>query len=126
MGMNSHQFTGRLTRAVEDIGGNGVKFTLAVDSYDFGAKQKKTLFVPCVAFGRVVTTLKQYTDKGREIGITARYDQREYTPSQGPRAGTLVHEHTFVVDTVELIGSPPAGQQPFQASAPDDDSPSGW
>ena len=124
MGMNIHAFTGRLTRDVEDIGGSGVKFTLAVDSYDFGAKQKKTLFVPCVAFGRVVETLKNYTGKGREIAITARYDQREYTPTQGPRAGTLVHEHTFVVDRVDLIGSPAGGGQ--QANGGGEESPAGW
>ena len=123
MGLNIHGFTGRLTRDVEDIGGAGVKFTLAVDSYDYGAKAKKTLFVPCVAFGRVVETLKNYTAKGREIAITARYDQREYTPTQGPRAGTVVHEHTFVVDRVDLIGPPPGTAQ---ANGGGDEAPTGW
>jgi len=124
--MNSCTFTGRMTRDAEDIGttGEAVKFTVAVDGYNFSTKSKETTFVPCVAFGKVTTVIKNYAGKGREVGVTATYRVREYVATGGPRQGQTIHDHSFVVDKFELLAGQPAGNK--DPNGDTDANPAGW
>jgi len=118
--MNVCVFTGRMTRDAEDIGttGEAVKFTIAVDGYNFSEKKRDTTFVPCVAFGKVTSVIKDYAGKGREVGITGTYRVREYVAQGGARAGQTVKDHSFVVDKFELLAGKPAGEKEVVDDAP--------
>jgi single-stranded DNA-binding protein len=121
--MNQCNFVGRMVRDAEDIKGDGVKFTVAVDVYDSETKGRKAEFIPCVAFGKVVPTIKQYAPAGKEVRVTGEYRTREYTPTQGPNAGSKVRDHSFVLngfDAFELLAGNPKG------SSGNEPSPEGW
>ncbi len=120
--MNQCNFVGRMTRDAEDIKGGGVRFSIAVDVYDSETKGRKAEFIPCVAFGKVVDTIKNHAPKGKEVRVTGEYRTRTFVPQSGPNAGTEVKDHNFVItgyDGFELLaGQPKAAQE--------DASPAGW
>lgn len=118
--MNACMFTGRMTRDAEAIGttGEAVKFTLAVDGYNFKEKQRETTFVPCVAFGKITTVITQYAGKGREVGVVGKYQVREYVSQSGPRQGQTIKDHSFVIDTFELMAGKPAAEKEVVDDAP--------
>ena len=128
------QFTGRMTADAEDLGGGqGVKFRIAVDGYDFSAKAKKTTFVPCVAFGKTADTVRQYAPKGKQIWVSGEYTTREFTYQSGPRQGEKGYDHNFVIRDVGLLGGNPAGGNggqfsgaPNARSGDEEPAPSGW
>lgn len=124
--MNQSNFVGRMVRDAEDIKGDGVRFTVAVDVYDAETKGRKAEFIPCVAFGKVVQTIKQYAPAGKEVRVTAEYRTREYTPTQGPNAGSKIKDHSFVLsgfDSFELLAGNPKGAS---AESESEDAPAGW
>ena len=115
--MNQCNFAGRMARDAEDIKGDGVRFTVAVDEYDPDTKGRTTEWVPCVAFGKVVNTIKQYAPKGKEVRVTGEYRTREYE-----KDGVKVKDHSFVIngfDGFELLAGNPKDTS-------GDPAPSGW
>lgn len=123
--MDQCNFTGRMVRDAEDIKGDGIRFTVAVERYDGGQKARVTEFVPFVAFGKVVQVIKDHAPKGKEVRVTSEYRTREYTPTQGPNAGMKVKDHSFFVTDFELLAGQPRGDgsSTSSTSAADD---GGW
>lgn len=108
--MNQSNFVGRMVRDAEDIKGDGVRFSIAVDVYDPATKGRKAEFIPCVAFGKVVDTIKQYAPKGKEVRVTAEYRTREYE-----KDGVKMKDHSFVLngfDSFELLAGNPKSEDP--------------
>jgi single-stranded DNA-binding protein len=121
--LNSCNFIGRMVRDAEDIKGDGVRFTIAVDVYNSQTKTREPVWVPCVAFGKVVGVIKDYAPKGKLVRVTGEYRQREYTATSGPNSGQKVKDHSFMVapiDGFELLssGGGNGGEK--------DDQPEGW
>lgn len=106
-----------MVRDAEDIKGDGVRFSIAVDGYDPATKGRTATFIPCVAFGKVVDTIKKYAPKGKEVRVTGEYRVREYE-----KDGVKVKDHSFVLngfDSFELLAGNPKSDS-------GDASPEGW
>lgn len=127
--MNQCSFTGRMVRDAEDIKGDGVRFTVAVDIYNYSTRAREAVFVPFVAFGKVVPVIKQYAPRGKEVCVTGEYRTREFTPASGPNAGTKVKDHSFHVDKFELLSGSPKSENAGTFGGPADeasDEAGGW
>ena len=108
--MNQCNFIGRMVRDAEDIKSDGVRFTVAVEIYNFQKKEREPVFVPFVAFGKIVDVIKNYAPKGKEVRVTGEYRVREFVPTSGPSEGQKVKDHSFFVLDFELLaGQPKAG-----------------
>lgn len=101
--MNNCHFTGRMVRDAEDINGGGVRFTIAVDGYNYSTKQREATFIPCVAFGKVVDVIKQYAPKGKAVAVSGDLRIREYEATKGQHAGHKVTDFTIGVQDFELL-----------------------
>ena len=75
--MNRVILTGRLTKDVEKkTSANGteyVRFSIAVDKYAKD-KDKKTIFVNCMAFGHSANFLNAYCHKGSKVMVDGELD----------------------------------------------------
>lgn len=78
--MNKFIGIGRLAKDVElrtTTSGNSVAtFTIAIDR--FGAKEKTTDFISCVAWGKVAETTAQYCGKGSQVAVDGSVQVRTY------------------------------------------------
>lgn len=78
--MNKFIGIGRLTKDVDlrtTTSGNSVAtFTIAIDR--FGAKEKTTDFLNCVAWGKVAETTAQYCGKGSQVAVDGSVQVRTY------------------------------------------------
>lgn len=78
--MNKFIGIGRLTKDVDlrtTTSGNSVAtFTIAIDR--FGAKEKTTDFISCVAWGKVAETTAQYCGKGSQVAVDGSVQVRTY------------------------------------------------
>ena len=98
--MNKVILIGRLCAKVErkELPSGSIKadFRLAVDrrKKDDGAD-----FFSCVAWGKLVDTLTQYTDKGDRLGVIGRLATRDYTDSNGVKRNVT----EVIADEVELF-----------------------
>jgi len=95
---NKVLLVGRLTKDIElkktTSGKSVCNFSLAVQK-----TKDEAIFVNCVAWEQVATTLSQFTHKGSKVGIEGRIDVRSYeAPEGGKRVLTEV-----IVETIELL-----------------------
>lgn len=76
--MNKVFISGRLTKDIEKktsaSGAEYVKFSVAVDKYAGKGKEKKTLFVDCMAFAHCANFLSKYCRKGSMVFIEGELD----------------------------------------------------
>lgn len=101
--MNQWNGTGRMVRDAEDINGDGVKFSIAVEGYNYSTKSRETTFIDCVAFGKVVDVIKQYAPKGKAVRVTGDIRRRKYTATKGVHAGHDVEDFAIGVQDFELL-----------------------
>lgn len=120
--MQQVNLIGRMVRDAEDLPGGkgGVKFSLAVEYYNFSSKSRETNFWDCVAFGDVTTVIKGYAPKGKPVRVTGELQKRKYTASKGPHAGHEVEQVTIRVDGRDGFELLP-GTSPAKASDEDDE-----
>lgn len=115
--MNVCSFVGRVGQDPKPLGDNGARFSMAIDEYNSQTKSRETLWINCVAFGKTAETVKNYVEKGRLVGITARYQVRKYQSGGEERT-----DHGFIVDRLELL---PDGSQKRKAAAQEDEDSGG-
>lgn len=76
--MNRVFLSGRLTNAVEiktsASGGSYCNFSIACDKYAGKDKEKKTIFVNCMAFAHSANFLAKYCNKGSMVFIEGELD----------------------------------------------------
>lgn len=101
--MNKSLLIGRLTRDVhysQSDGGTSVaRFTLAIDRYKKGG-EKKTNFVPVVAFGKTAENVNKYLSKGSPVGVEGHIE----TGSYEKKDGTTVYTTEVWASNVEFLG----------------------
>lgn len=99
--INSVTLIGRLVRDIElkttESGKTVTSFTLAVDGYN---KDSDANFIDCVAWGKAAEILKQYTSKGKQIGITGRLQTRVWERDNIKRKITEI-----VIDQFQLLSN---------------------
>lgn len=87
--MNIVQITGRLTKDPElRYSNNGTAFTtvnIAVDDYDFKAKEKIAYFFPVVIWGKAAENLAKYQSKGSKILVKGKLRARSYDAKDGTK-----------------------------------------
>jgi single-strand DNA-binding protein len=99
--MNRVLLTGRLTKEIKvENAENGTaytRFSIAVDKWS-KEKEKKTIFVDCVAFGHSANFLGKYAVKGNKIIVDGELDNKikEYDD------GRKVTYWTVIANSVEL------------------------
>lgn len=80
--MNKVELLGRLTAdaRVDDFEGGSTmaRFTLAVDDGKDKNGDKKTQFIPCIAWGKLAEVIYSYTQKGSQICVVGRLSQNIY------------------------------------------------
>ena len=101
--MNKSLLIGRLTRDVHysqsDSGTSVARFTLAIDRYKKGG-DKKTNFVPVVAFGKTAENVNRYLSKGSPVGIEGHIETGSYEKNDG----TKVYTTEVWASNVEFLG----------------------
>lgn len=87
--MNIVQVTGRLTKDPElRYSNNGSAYTtvtIAVDDYDFKAKEKIAYFFPVVIWGKAAENLVKYQNKGSKILVKGKLRARSYDAKDGTK-----------------------------------------
>lgn len=114
--MNHWCGVGRLTKDPETrYTGEGkaiAKFTVAIDD-GFG-ENKKTNFIPVVAFGKTAESCEKYISKGSRVGVTGRIQTGSYEKDDGTR----VYTTDIIADRVEFLEST------ARSTAPTEEKPS--
>lgn len=79
--------TGRLTRDPEVFEGKSLraKFTVAVDDYDFGKKERITQFYPCVAFGKTAERVQAMARKGLNVTVQGKFRENKWEDDSGSK-----------------------------------------
>jgi len=93
--MNTCSFTGSFGKDPEmryaPSGSAVLRFSIAVDS-GFG-ENKRTDWVPMVAFGKNAENMSKYCQKGTMIEATCEYQTSKYE-----KDGATVYSHNFIVN----------------------------
>lgn len=100
--MNKCVFIGNITREPEltfipSTGMAVCKFGLALNE-GYGDK-KETIFLNCVAFGKVAENIAQYTGKGSKVAI----DGKIKTGSYQNKEGKTIYTTDVIVNTIEFL-----------------------
>lgn len=86
--MNNFNFLGHLVfdpKAINTQNGTPMTtFRVAIDAND-----KKTLFLNCVSFGKLATTISTHLKKGKQISATGSLSPRTYTTKDGEQREEL-------------------------------------
>lgn len=91
------------------------RFTLAVDRpYAKQGGEKKTDFIPCVAFGRLAENLEKYIRKGRRIVIEGRIQVDSYDRDDRSKG----YNTSVIVERFHFADSKP-GEQAQEVSRPE-------
>jgi single-strand DNA-binding protein len=79
--------TGRLTRDPEMFTGKVLraKFTVAVDDYDFGKKERITQFYNCVAFGKTAERIQAIARKGLNVTVQGKFRENKWEGDDGTK-----------------------------------------
>lgn len=116
MMLNSFQGIGSLGADPQVFNKNGstvATFDIAINEF-FKADnelQKKTHWIPCVAFGRIAEIAGEFLRKGSQVGVRGPLKERQWTNDRGKKSKTLqVH-----VAEMEFLSSRPADES--QATA---------
>jgi single-strand DNA-binding protein len=103
--MNTVVHVGRIVTDIDlkttTTGKNVAKFRYAVKK-DIKPQdgQPDSFFFGCVVWGQQAEFVSNYGEKGREIAITGRLENRKYTASDGAER----EAYEIVADRVQLIG----------------------
>lgn len=102
MSLNIIILSGRTTAEPEmsyTTGGLAVtKFDIAVDGWDSRRKERKTMFMKCVAFDKVAEKTSQYIHKGDFIEVSGRLDENKWIDPER----VLHTSYSVVCDRVEF------------------------
>ena len=83
------------------------RFTLAVDRpYTKQGEERKTDFIPCVAFGKLAENLEKYISKGRRIVIEGRIQVDSYDRDDGSKG----YSTSVIVERFHFADSKPGEQ----------------
>ena len=107
------------------------RFTLAVDRpYTKQGGEKKTDFIPCVAFWRLAENLEKYIRKGRRIVIEGRIQVDSYDrddKSKGYNTSVIVERFHFADskpgEQAQEVSRPEPKMDGFEPLDSDDDLP---
>jgi len=113
--INNLTIVGRLTRDPEArIAGSTslASFSIACGRTftTNGEKREETVFLDCTAWGRLGEIVIQYAGKGKQVAITGRLKQDNWTTQEGQKRSKI----GLVVETLQLLGgrADSAGQAP--------------
>lgn len=106
---NNWNLAGRLAADPEVHQGNTtrVRIRIAVDGYDYQAKQKKADFFSVTIFGKRAETVAQYCRKGSFVVLTGEMRENNFIDKQGNKR----YETQLVADDVFLGPKAAASQQ---------------
>lgn len=79
-----------------------VRFTLACDGFKDKDGNKKSDFIPCVAWGQVAETISRYVSKGQEILVEGTMRSGKYKDKNNPEITHFTLE--CYVDRFEFCG----------------------
>ena len=80
-------------------GGTAIaNFTIAVNS-KYGEREE-TLFMPCVAFGKITDIIVKYTNKGKNVMVTGRLVEERWETEEGNKRSRM----KLYVDRLQLLG----------------------
>jgi len=109
---------GRLTRDPEltytQSGAAVCRFSIAVNrsSGSKGENQEEsTSFFNIVAWNKTAEICKEYLNKGKQVGVEGRLQQRRWTANDGTKRNNV----EIVANTVQFLGSSRQGPDRFQA-----------
>lgn len=108
--MNKVNIIGNVTKDLElktsENGGTPyVQFTVALNEYIYGTKEKKAIFIETVAFGRKAEVLAVHLEKGSKIAIEGKLSTNSYINKNGEKSYStkiIVEDFTFV-DSKKVI-----------------------
>ena len=119
-------FIGRLGKDAETLvsknGKSFLKFSVAVDDYNYSTREKNTTWLNCIS-GAI--NLQPYLTKGRQVAILGRLTQSEYTNAEGD----TVRAFSVLVASIQLLApanpnrladtnTPPPTQEQTKAERP--------
>ena len=113
--MNQISLIGRLTADPETRAGErheAASFRLAVPRRR-GNDDAGAVFIEVVAFDKLAATCAQYLTKGRQVAVTGRLEQAEWTTSEGDYRS----KHQIIADEVTFLDAPKSA--PAEEPAPE-------
>lgn len=69
-------------------------------------------FIPIIAFGKTAEIIANNFEKGKQIGITGRYQSGSYENNEGKK----LYTHDIVVNDITFVGSKNSGTNNQQSS----------
>lgn len=75
-------------------------FTVAVNNKS--GDREETLFMRCVAFGKLAEIVIKYTQKGKKVLVSGRLVQENWETDEGAKRSTI----KLYVNQLRLLGSP--------------------
>jgi single-strand DNA-binding protein len=112
--MNTINLLGRICGEIElKTTPNGVSvtsFKLAVDrSYTPKGEERKTDFIPCVAWRNTAEFIAKYFKKGQRMAVTGELQTRQYTASDGGQrtAFEVVVDNAFFCESKSVPNTEP-------------------
>ena len=111
--INRVVLVGRLTRDPAELrrstNNNNAftSFTIACDNRFTKVEERKTYFIPCVAWGKTAEIVSQYVKKGALVGVEGRLQSRNYDAKDGHKVFVV----EIVCDNVQLLESRSVSEQ---------------
>lgn len=107
--MNNNNYIGNICTDIKLHGENNnvAKFMIAVRR-NFKNKQTdeyESDFIPMIAFGKTAEIIVNNFEKGKQIGITGRYQSGSYENNEGKK----IYTHDIVVNDITFVGSKNSG-----------------
>lgn len=114
--MNNNNYIGNICTDIKLHGENNnvAKFMIAVRR-NFKNKQTdeyESDFIPMIAFGKTAEIISNNFEKGKQIGITGRYQSSSYENNEGKK----IYTHDIVVNDITFVGSKNSGTNNQQSS----------
>lgn len=114
--MNNNNYIGNICTDIKLHGENNnvAKFMIAVRR-NFKNKQTdeyESDFIPIIAFGKTAEIIANNFEKGKQIGITGRYQSGSYENNEGKK----VYTHDIVVNDITFVGSKNSGTNNQQSN----------
>jgi single-strand DNA-binding protein len=102
--MNKVILLGRLTKTPESkstqTGKKVVSFTIAVDDGKNQSGEKQSQFFNCTAWERTADIIQNYTDKGSQILVVGKLQNRSWDKGDGTKG----YATDVLVNEIELLG----------------------
>ena len=114
--LNNNNYIGNICTDIKLHGENNnvAKFMVAVRR-NFKNKQTdeyESDFIPMIAFGKTAEIIANNFEKGKQIGITGRYQSGSYENNEGKK----IYTHDIVVNDITFVGSKNSGTNNQQSS----------